>query len=453
MNETNNDIIRNNLSNLITNVKIVGLNVCGLRSKLENGHFEVFAKDYDILCLSETYCDNIDLSNTTLNGYSCFVKEKIVPSHRYGGIHGLCMLVKNEFKDHATLLKETQSPYVLWVKFNKETFGIACIIGSVYLPGENSRHRDNERLDTITNDIFILRNSYNLPICLIGDMNSRTGNLDDTFVIEHSIINNCEIDDMADELFDLNTNEVNSNMSEKRSNKDIVVNDYGIQLIEFCKANNMKIINGRTGADKGIGDYTFNSPTGKSSIDYCITSHNFLSHILNFEVDILDKTLSDFHSPIILTVKTNHNTTNDNEFETDPSPECDIEYEHIYSKWNNEKKNDFQTKFNLTQIESISQTLNSFEFDNPNQRDIDDIVKTISEICIMSGLETGLSKKLHVNNNSQVSCKDNKPWFDTECQKKRKHYIRIRNRLKKSKSFLDIAIFKNESKIYKKNYE
>ena len=286
-----------------------------------------------------------------------FVKEKIVPSHRYGGIHGLCMLVKNEFKDHTTLLKETQSPHVLWVKFNKGAFGIACIIGSVYLPGANSEHRDNERLDTITNDIFILKNSYNLPICLIGDMNSRTGNLDDTFVIEHSIINNCEIDDLADEIFDLNTNEVTPIMSEKRSNKDIVVNNYGIQLIEFCKTNNMKIINGRIGADKGIGDYTYNSPTGKSSIDYCIASHNFLSHILNFEVDILDKTLSDFHSPIILTIKTNHNITNNNESETDPSPECDIEYEHIHSKWNNEKKNDFQTKFNLTQIESASQIL------------------------------------------------------------------------------------------------
>ena len=75
-NETNNDTIRNSSSNIITNVKIVGLNVCGLRSKLGNGPFEVYAKKYDILCLSETYCDYIDLSNTILKDCSCFGKKK-----------------------------------------------------------------------------------------------------------------------------------------------------------------------------------------------------------------------------------------------------------------------------------------------------------------------------------------------------------------------------------------
>ena len=205
-------------------------------------------------------------------------------------------------------------------------------------------------------------------------------------------------------------------MSEKRSNKDLVVNNYGVELIEFCKTNNLKILNGRTGEDKGIGDYTFNSPSGKSTIDYCIASHNFLSHILNFEIDIIDKTLSDFHSPIILTLKTNHNITNENELETDSSPECDIVYEHIYSKWNNEKKNDFQSNFNLIQIENASQILNTLESGSPNQSNIDDIVKTISDISITAGLETGIFKRLACNRNSQKSGKDNKPWFNNECQ-------------------------------------
>ena len=123
---------------------------------------------------------------------------------------------------------------------------------------------------------------------------------------------------------------------------------------------------------------------------------------------------------------------------------------YIYSKWDNEKKNDFQSNFNLIQIENASQILNTLESGSPNQSNIDDIVKTISEISITAGLETGISKRLACNRNSQKSGKDNKPWFDNECQKKRKHYIRIRNRLKKRKSFLDIATLKNESKIYKK---
>ena len=128
----------------------------------------------------------------------------------------------------------------------------------------------------------------------------------------------------------------------------------------------MKIIYGRSGTDKGIGDFTFNSSIGRSTIDYCITSHSFFSYILDFEVDIIDKTLSDFHSPIILTLKTNLNITNENEIETNPPIERGIEYEHIYSKWNSDKKNEFQDKFNLSQIDNITQLLDSFESDTLN---------------------------------------------------------------------------------------
>ena len=91
-----NTIYQNNrLLPFYKNVKIVGLNVCGLRSKLNDVSFERFAIKYEILCLSETKTDHIDLSGTILNGeYSCFVKEKSVNSHRNGGVHGLAMIIK-----------------------------------------------------------------------------------------------------------------------------------------------------------------------------------------------------------------------------------------------------------------------------------------------------------------------------------------------------------------------
>ena len=39
-------------NNVIT--KIMGLNVCGFRSKINNGVFDEYAKNHDIICLSET---------------------------------------------------------------------------------------------------------------------------------------------------------------------------------------------------------------------------------------------------------------------------------------------------------------------------------------------------------------------------------------------------------------
>ena len=66
----------NFMNNSVT--KILGLNVCGLRSKLNNGIFDVYAKDFDILCLSETKLDkavDIDFSGTHLEDFHCYTKD------------------------------------------------------------------------------------------------------------------------------------------------------------------------------------------------------------------------------------------------------------------------------------------------------------------------------------------------------------------------------------------
>ena len=83
------------------------------------------------------------------------------------------MLVKGTLANYAQQINDTQSVYVLWVKFSKEAFGLACIVGSVYLPGESSIHRDRDMFDAINDDILLLKNRFNLPLCLIGDFNSK----------------------------------------------------------------------------------------------------------------------------------------------------------------------------------------------------------------------------------------------------------------------------------------
>ena len=110
----------------------------------------------------------------------------------------------------------------------------------------------------------------------------------------------------------------------KRVNTDKMVNKNGKALINMCKANNVIIVNGRTGCDRNIGDVTFKGHNGNSTIDYCITTPNMIPHIQNFQVDIPDQNLSDKHSPIILTLKTKHSIgpTNQNEI----SIETDINY-------------------------------------------------------------------------------------------------------------------------------
>ena len=358
------------------------------------------------------------------------------------------MPVKGTLANYAQKINDTQSVYVLWVKFSKEAFGLACIVGSVYLPGESSIHRDRDMFDAINDDILLLKNRFNLPLCLIGDFNSRTGDLDDSFSIESSVVNNCGLNDFANDLFNLDSNNENLTTIEARKNKDSTVNFNGELLVEFCKANDLKIVNGRCGTDRGIGDFTFIKNENRSTIDYCIASPDLFSHILNFEIDLPDSNLSDFHSAISLTVKANYCRSFKNN--TRLNAESDIKYEPIYSKWCNEKKLDFQAKFNSNKIEELNQHIDSLDTFNTSQRDIDGIVEVISDLCILPGLETGMSKRISNTRNRNTSKNNNKPWFDHECSEKRTHYFRIKNRLKKSKSFQNIAALKNANKSYKK---
>ena len=176
-----------------------------------------------------------------------------------------------------------------------------------------------------------------------------------------------------------------------RVNKDKTVNSNGKKLIKLCKENNIIIVNGRTGSDRGIGDLTFNSKKGSSTIDYCVASPDFFPHIQDFHVDILDKNLSDKHSPIILTLETKH--IENLESQSDSTQESDIEYERISSKWDNNKKQEFQSNFDQNKISDFLQILETIDTKNTDQTEINNIVKEISNISINAGIKANISKK------------------------------------------------------------
>ena len=48
-----------------------------------------------------------------------------------------------------------------------------------------------------------------------------------------------------------------------RSNRDNIVNTYGKQLLQLCKATGMVIVNGRFYKDKDVGNVTYTVDRGK----------------------------------------------------------------------------------------------------------------------------------------------------------------------------------------------
>ena len=128
----------------------------------------------------------------------------------------------------------------------------------------------NEKIfHDLNEDINNFSNSQS-PLLLCGDLNSKTGNIPD-------FISNAKDGNSL-------TDQITTQIDTYRRNFDSEVNSYGQNLLELCKGNNHRIINGRCFRDS-FGKYTFfSSDNKKSTVDYSIVSDHFFENISSFLV-------------------------------------------------------------------------------------------------------------------------------------------------------------------------
>ena len=77
--------------------------------------------------------------------------------------------------------------------------------------------------------------------------------------------------------------------------EDPIKNGYGKKLLDFCKGNNLFIVNGRIGDDRNKGRLTCKNA---SIVDYCISSVCLLKYFSNFAVLDFSHFYSDVHCPL-----------------------------------------------------------------------------------------------------------------------------------------------------------
>ena len=65
---------------------------------------------------------------------------------------------------------------------------------------------------------------------------------------------------------------------------DTVINSQGRRIIDFCKMCNLKILNGRLGADANIGKYTCYVYNGSSTVDYFMSSAVLFDIVYDLQV-------------------------------------------------------------------------------------------------------------------------------------------------------------------------
>jgi len=249
--------------------------VNGLARKLSDSDFYDIINDYDIVFLSETWLSNNSHINLDIQG---FHSEHLLGNNaintrkgRYSG--GLSLYYKQTLNNHIKIVEKDQHG-IMWVKLCKDLFDFQqdVYICNVYIPPNNSNVIDTINFDFIE-QIEVGIEKYKLlgKIFISGDLNCRTSNVSD----------NMDIDIYID-------NDVNQQSSSvyitPRANRDHVIDTQGRRLIELCQTTSFVIGNGRLFKDRGIGNHTFHSVNGSSTVDYFLLNVNDFIHVTDFEI-------------------------------------------------------------------------------------------------------------------------------------------------------------------------
>ena len=387
------------LESITVDISILSLNVGGITSKLRYNILTDYIEKYDIVLFSETRLQKIPQSK--FSGYDIFSLKQKTPRH------GLALMVKNGLFSFTKKLTAT-SPCVLWVLLGTSESKINVILGSVYVPGYNSKFADENDFDKICEDILDLQDKYMCPLILMGDFNSRTGNLSDS---------------VSTELCP----------STPRANKDVKIDTYGRNLVKMCKDLNLKIANGNFGSESGIGNFTCHKKNrnklNESVVDYCVLSECLAPCISNFSVDVFDRCMSDVHSPICLEIKNLPSVKLVQKCSQD-------KYENILYKsvWKPELEMQYKNAFVDSDIMQLSRDILSQQLSaSPTKEEIGKLVTDLTSVIVNPAKQTGLCKK-NVKKNNKPRTSPSQSWFNTECENKRKIFFSAKNDLRKAKT-------------------
>ena len=145
-------------------------------------------------------------------------------------------------------------------------------------------------IDILDSNVTQISSQFpNLPWILCGDFNARTADLSE--VDTHENNRHAQLLHNLDEL-----SESDTTLLTTRKSKDTTNNTYGHKLIDFCKENDMFIVNGRTVSDSD-GEITCTANRGKSIVDYFICSRILFGYVGDMYVG--DMCESD-HFPIVM---------------------------------------------------------------------------------------------------------------------------------------------------------
>ncbi|CAG2195575.1 unnamed protein product [Mytilus edulis] len=259
------------------------------------------------------------------------------------------------------------------------------IMGIVYIPPENTRYTSENAMSEIEIEFLELQKNKHL-----------------TDFIDVNEFNDIHV------LDDLKIPRI-------RNSSDTVVNTYGRKLIQFCKNNNMYILNGRVGKDRVLG-----KPTSRSIsvVDYILCTANILCKVDDFEVSDFCNLFSDIHSPLCLSLTVNGCNATQGESEV-----INDKNVHI-GKWKHEKTIEYKNNIDVDKVnELLLNVMSKYDdISSVDQGTVDSIVSDITTVLLSAAKDTfGVFTKNSKNIGGEGNF-SNKDWFNKDCKRLDKNF-------------------------------
>ncbi len=394
--------------------------------KLEYQEVEKSIRENDITCLLETHCSYDD--ELCIEGYKIIphIRPKSKGAKKHYG--GMAICIREELRPGVKCIKQ-DDPDIMWLKicgkfFKMEKDIYICV---AYISPESSAYLKAraDLFEIIGRDIQYFSTKGWCMLC--GDLNGYTGQSPDFIANDSRGRTYIPVPDgyIMDQF------QIRTNSDSRKENK------HGAKILELCRTNCMRILNGRCFGDLS-GRFThYPLIDNPSVIDYIITDTDLINRVNQFSVsDLLD--CSD-HCKVSVYIKVEFELTQDKQLNTAVLKDIPMQF-----KWESGDSDKFMAACISNEVNSLTQDFLSNNGTNDVNQAVNDFSSILYKACEVAGIrKRGPGKAISKNKRAR-----HKKWFDRDCTSMKKD-LRFLARKKQQNPF-DISIRMRFYSTYKK---
>jgi exonuclease III len=417
-------------------LRIGSVNMNGILNKVNTDEFMDLLEQHDILCVQESWLENNGVKHhlwikqeqeiQKKMGYLCFKSSRTKKHKAKRGSGGVVLFFKQNLQKGLTKIQSLNSD-CLWVKMDSNFFGLEhdIYLCNAYIVPDDSnyfRQGDTDVLSILSDEI----GSYSTKgqVLIMGDINARTGEIQETLCIEL--------------LEGLGNQEIGDNHRDTlhiyhRHNQDKITNSSGRALTQMLNEIHCIQLNGRTPGDLN-GEFTYHGSQGSSAIDLGIISAELLNKVIYFRV--LEPTGLGDHCPISLLIKINR-TVHQRSQSTNLHP-------YMKFIWDDESDTKFREYINSVEIGNKLQSFCSRQFQEASDatRELTSILQEVGKKSV---------KLMRTRDNRRKGKVRRGKKYEPEIQKAKREFKRAARDFKNNVHVVDRRItFIRARRMYKK---